>query len=401
LDSVAPVTEERQPDPLASVRDELAELERGSLRRNLREATGPAGARMRVDGAQVINFCSNNYLDLAGHHALRAAASLAAEHEGVGAGAARLIGGNFDGHRELERRLAVWKGTERALLFGSGYQANLGILGALAGPEDAIFSDRLNHASLVDGARLSRATVHVYPHNDLEELERDLRTARHHRRRIIVTESVFSMDGDIAAIAELGALARQYGALLVVDEAHAAGLLGPRGIGLAAGGGAHVQMGTLGKAFGGAGAYAAGAGDVIELLLNRARSFVFTTAPAPPAVAAAAAALELVASAEGDDRRRTLFANAAHLGAGLVRLGVRMPPSAPGHIVPIVVGESHAAVQLSERLFERGLFVQAIRPPTVPDRGARLRITVSSGHTREDIDCLLAALGDLLPGAPP
>jgi len=270
---------------------ELSGLERAGIHRRLRALASGMDTEVVLGGRRVLLLCSNNYLGLATHPAVRAAACAAIERWGCGAGSSRLVAGHFELHAELERKLAGWKATEAALLFPSGYQANLGAITTLVGRGDHVFSDALNHASIIDGCRLSRATVHVYPHRDVRTLEELLATTPRGSRRLIVTDSVFSMDGDRAPLTALAALAEQYHSWLMIDEAHAAGVLGARGSGLAeaegVGARVAVHMGTLGKALGGAGAYVAGSRALIELLVNRARSFVYTTGLAPPVVAAA------------------------------------------------------------------------------------------------------------------
>ena len=380
------------PDPLLGLRDELDDLRTRGLHRELRALGGAQDAEVELDGRRVINFCSNNYLGLANHPALRRAAEETMRAEGIGAGASRLIGGNLPVHRALEADLAAWKHTESALLFCSGYQANVGLLSALAGPGDAIYSDQLNHASLIDGARLSRASIHVYPHNDMAALERAIQGGSSARRRLIVTESVFSMDGDLAPLDDLVRIAERHGAILIVDEAHATGVLGPGGVGLARRAGVHVQMGTLSKALGAAGAYVAAPAVIVDYLLNRARSFVFSTAPAVPAMAAARAALALLGNSEGAARRDRLFAARDRLHAGLVRLGLCDPAGAPSHIIPLIVRDDRRAMDLSAQLLARGFFIQGIRPPTVPQGSARLRISLSATHSADDIDHLVMAV---------
>ncbi|MSP61502.1 MAG: 8-amino-7-oxononanoate synthase [Myxococcales bacterium] len=366
----------------------------------MRQISGPQAAELNVDGRPVINFSSNNYLGFADHPALRAVARAAMESDGFGAGASRLIVGNLAPHRALESRIAEWKGTDAALLFNSGYQANIGILSALLGPDDAVYSDQLNHASLIDGARLSRARIHVFPHRDLTALRDALRVGHAFRRRLVMTDSIFSMDGDRAPLPELVALAREHDALTLVDDAHAVGVLGEAGIGLCAGLPVDLQMGTLGKALGGFGAYVAGARPFIELLLQRARSFVFTTALPSPVAAFAGAAIDLTASPEGADRRARLANHCARFQAGLRALGLPTPAE-PSHIVPIVVGGARQTMALSEALLAAGVFAQGIRPPTVPEGTSRLRFALMATHTDAHIDAALGAIATLraeIPG---
>ena len=380
---------------LDSVRAELAELERTGLRRWLPATSGGNGTMLTIAGKSAVNFCSNNYLGLADHPVLVEAAAAAMAEGGVGAGAARLVTGNLPLHRQLEADLALWTGTKTALLFNSGYHANIGVLGALAGPHDAIYSDAFNHASIIDGCRLSRAAVHVYPHADIAALAHLLCGGRRFRRRIVVTESLFSMDGDQAPLAALRELSHAHGAFLVVDDAHAVGLLGPSGSGLCHGLGVDLQVGTLGKALGVFGAYAAGDSALIDLLLNRARSFIFTTALPVPVVAAARAALRVVRSGDGEVLRDRLARNATRLRAGLIELGLASPGGPALHLTRLVVGDPVRASALSQRLLDLGFFLQAIRPPTVPAGTSRLRLTLMATHTPAQIDALLAALSPM------
>ena len=385
-------------DPFETIFAELQAIEGAGLRRRLRAIDGPQRNEIVVDGRTAANFSSNNYLGLADHPALARAAAAATERSGFGAGASRLIVGNLQPHRALEARIAAWKGADAALLFNSGYQANVGLVSALAGPEDTVFSDALNHASLIDGCRLSRARVVVYRHADAGDLERKLRAEPPRRRLLIITDSVFSMDGDHAPLAEIAQLKRTYGALLAVDEAHAVGVHGPRGVGLCSGLDVDLQMGTLGKALGGFGAYIAARQPVIDLLANRARSFVFTTALPVPVVAAAHAAIDWLASDEGTARRARLSAVQARFHAGLTALGLASG-AAHSHIVPLRMrdGDPRHVMEASEALLSRGVFVQGIRPPTVPTGTARLRFALMATHTDAQLDLALSALADLRP----
>jgi 8-amino-7-oxononanoate synthase len=378
-------------DPLQSVRDELAELKEKGLRRRMRPIDGAQGAEIVVDGRRALNFSSNNYLGLADHPALAQAGLITAQKNGFGSGASRLIAGSLAPHRSLERKLAAFLQAESALLFNSGFLANLGIITGLCGPADEVFSDELNHASLIDGCRLSRAKISVYPHRDTPALERALRASTA-RRKLVVTDTVFSMDGDAAPVAEIVRLARSHGALVLCDEAHALGVLGPAGRGLGAGLEVDLVMGTLGKAFGGFGAFVAGAAPFIELLVHRARSFVFSTALPVTVPAAAEVALGLIEGPEGDLRRNQLRARCEQLHTGLRELGLR--PGPPSHIQPIFVrgGEPETAMEVSNTLLERGVFVQGIRPPTVPRGTSRLRLSLMSTHTAANIDTALRAL---------
>jgi 8-amino-7-oxononanoate synthase len=377
---------------------EVARLRRAGLERFLRPVDGAQDAHLVVNGRRVLSLCSNNYLGLANHPEVVEAAVAAAREVGVGAGASRLISGSMRLHHRLEERLAAFKQAEACLLFTSGYHANLGVIASLVGPEDAVFSDALNHASLIDGCRLSRAAVHVYPHNDLAALAERLATAPA-RRRLIVTDSIFSMDGDAAPLAAICALAEQHDAMVMVDEAHATGVCGPRGAGLVEALGLHqrvtVQMGTLGKALGTFGAYVAGSRALIDLLINTARTAIFTTALPPPVVAAAAAALTVVE--REPERRAALRRNAAQLRDGLLGLGYDVPGDTDSHILPVMVGDADATMALSAALLERGVFAHGIRPPTVPEHTARLRATVMATHDEADLAAALDAFAALAP----
>ena len=365
--------------------ERLEELESKGLRRRLRLIEGPQGPRVLLDGRPVLLLCSNNYLGLADHPRLRRAAADAALSLGTSAGASRLISGSMSIHAELEARLAEFKGTEAALLFGSGYLANTGAIAALAGRGEVVFSDELNHASIIDGCRLAGAETFVYRHADVEHLEWGIRRSAG-TAALIVTDGVFSMDGDIAPLEDLAALARRHDCRLMVDEAHATGCIGPGGRGSVAAAGlsgeVDVIVGTLGKALGGYGAYVCGSRRLADFLVNSARPFIFSTAPSPPAVAAASAAIELLV--ERPKRVERLRANSAALRAGLRSEGLE-PIGDETQIVPLVIGEADDAMALCERLLADGVFAQAIRPPTVPPGTCRLRLTVMATHRIADL----------------
>jgi 8-amino-7-oxononanoate synthase len=379
----------------SDIRQELQKLQSASLYRTLRSVSSDQGPVLIVDGREVLNFSSNNYLGIANHPDLAAAVKEAIDRYGCGSGASRLISGNMTPHEELEAKLADFKGTEAALVFNSGFQANTGILSTLAGEGDAIFSDELNHASIIDGCRLSRAKTIVYAHCNLERLEDGLRAATQYRRKLIVTESIFSMDGDEAPLAEIVELAERYGAAVMVDEAHATGLFGATGAGVVAklglGDRVLVQMGTLGKALGGFGAYVAGSAAVRELLINRCRSFIFTTSLPPAVMAMAIAAIDLVK--REPERREALWKNCRRLTTGLRALG--FPAESASPIVPVIIGDAGRCMRFSERLLERGVFAQGIRPPTVPSGTSRLRMTLMATHTAEQIDRALKTVKDV------
>ena len=368
--------------------DELQALRAQGLYRSMRVISGAQGSRVELDGRQVLLFCSNNYLGLADHPALKRAAVEGAAL-GAGSGASRLVSGTMDLHERLEARIAAFKGTEAALVFNSGYAANTGIISALVGRGDAIFSDRLNHASIVDGALLSRAGFHRYPHRDMDALERLLQEKGGKGRRLIVTDGVFSMDGDIAPLAKLVQLARRYDALVMVDDAHGSGVLGAtgRGSGELCGvlDGIDVHMGTLGKGFGSFGAYAATSATIRDYLVNKARSFIFSTSLPPAVLAASIAALELVDSPEGARLRERLAANTALFKARLAASGFDTMGSQT-QIVPIFVGPAKATMEFSGELLEQGLFVQGIRPPTVPAGSCRLRCTIMATHEPAELE---------------
>ena len=370
---------------MIDIQQRLDQLESDGLRRRLRLIEGPQGAQIVLDGRPVLLLCSNNYLGLADHPRLRHAASEAALSLGTSAGASRLISGSMSIHAELESRLADFEGTEAALLFGSGYLANTGTIAALARRGEVVFSDELNHASIIDGCRLAGAETFVYRHADTEHLEWGLRRAAG-GAALIATDGIFSMDGDIAPLAELAELSRRHGCRLLVDEAHATGSIGPGGRGSVAAAGltgeVDVIVGTLGKALGGYGAYVCGSAAMVDFLVNSARPFIFSTAPPPPAVAAAQAALELLA--ERPNLVDRLRENAAALRDGLRSEGLE-PIGSETQIVPLVVGEADDAMALCERLLAEGVFAQAIRPPTVPPGTCRLRLTTMATHRVADL----------------
>jgi 8-amino-7-oxononanoate synthase len=371
---------------MTDIADRLEELRERGLYRRLRLISGPQGTHVLLDGRSVLLLCSNNYLGLADHPLVPHAAAAAALHWGAGAGASRLISGNMAPHRRLEARLAEFKGYESALLFGSGYLANLGAIAALAGRGEVVFSDQLNHASIIDGCRLSRAETFVYRHGDVEHLAWGLGEA-HGRGSLIVTDGVFSMDGDIAPLEQLVRLARRHECRLMVDEAHATGSLGPGGRGSVAAAGlsdeVDVVIGTLGKALGSYGAYACANREIVDYLVNTARSFVFSTAPPPPAAAAALAALELL---ESEPRRvERLRANAATLRDAMASEGL-IAGGTETQIVPVQIGDAERTMELCELALERGVFAQGIRPPTVPAGSSRLRFTVMATHRADELE---------------
>jgi glycine C-acetyltransferase/8-amino-7-oxononanoate synthase len=369
----------------ADIAQRLEDLRDSGLYRRMRMVSGPQGPRVVLDGRPVLLLCSNNYLGLADHPRVREAAAEAAMRWGVGAGASRLVSGNMTVHRRLEERLLEWKGAGACLLFGSGYLANLGVVSALAGPGEVVFSDELNHASIVDGCRLARAETFVYDHGDTEHLAWGLREAEG-RGALIVTDGVFSMDGDVAPLPEIVELARRHDVRVVVDDAHGTGTIGPDGRGAVAEAGLEdevdVVIGTLGKALGSYGAYVCCAPTVSRYLVNAARSLIYSTAPPPPAVAGALAALDLLI--EQPRRVEKLQANARALRTELEREGFDVSGSET-QIVPIIVGDAGLAMQVCEAALAQGVFAQAIRPPTVPEGTSRLRLAVMASHTRSEL----------------
>lgn len=387
---------------------ELDTLERAGLRRTLRTVEHRRGAEIVLDGRPAVDFSSNDYLGLAGDERLASAATGMLQRNGTGAAAARLISGNHPVHAALEFELARFKRTEAALLFASGYAANIGAIPALVGRRDVIYADALNHASLIDAARLARAELRVFPHLHLASLERMLADdTERFRRRLIVVDGMFSMDGDLFPLDELLPLAREHGAWTYVDDAHATGVLGATGRGSAEHFGVEgqisVTMGTLGKALGTSGAFIAGSSTLVEYLLNRARAFVFTTG-SPPALAAAA--LEALAIVQREPwRRDALRDNARRLRRGLAAMGRPADGDASGYVVPVLLGGAEETMRVGRALRQRGFLVGAVRPPTVPMGTSRLRITLSAAHDASQIDALLDALretlqrGDELPGA--
>ena len=370
-------------------REELAELGRRGLLRSLEALTSPQGPVVRIGGQSLVNFSSNDYLGLAADPRIARALAAGLERWGVGAGASRLVVGDTEAHRRLEARLGAFEGTEAVLLLNGGYPGNLGLVQALVGRGDLVVSDAFNHASLVDGCRLSRAEIAVVPHRDVGAFDRALGRDGF-RRKLVVTDAVFSMDGDLAPLPELAEVCARAGAALLVDEAHATGVLGARGSGLceAAGVQPDVRMGTLGKALGGFGAYAATSRAVADLLVNRARSVVFSTTLPPALCEALVVAVDLV---ENDrELRPRLWRNVRRFVEGLQALG--LPAEARSAIVPVVLGTPGRALRAAGFLRERGFLVKPIRPPTVPEGTSRLRFALSAGHTEAQIDRALQAL---------
>jgi 8-amino-7-oxononanoate synthase len=386
---------------MPSLHDQLGgELDKArmeGLYRILRTVTSAQGRHIQLDGRELLNFSSNDYLALANDPVLKQAGAEAMEKYGVGAGASRLVSGNLQPYEDLERRLAAFKAKEAALVFGSGYAANVGTIAALVGERDVVILDKLDHASIIDGARQSGATIRVYPHKNLKKLEAILRQCGLFRRTLIVTETVFSMDGDLAPLVEIVELKEKYGAWLMIDEAHATGLYAKNRRGLAEATGVEnridVTLGTLSKALGCLGGFVVGSPVLIDFLRNRARSLIYSTALPPAVCAASAAAVDFVMSERGQERRDRLWRNVSLMKNGLSALGVQNESRSP--IIPIIIGDEAATVELSRKLYERGIFVPAIRFPTVPKGKARLRVTVTAAHEEPDIEQFLEKFGGL------
>ncbi len=376
---------------LSFITQELEALKQEGLFVTIRTMESPQGAWIVVDGKRVLNLCSNNYLGFCNDPALKEAAKKAIDEFGVGPGAVRTIAGTMKLHLELEQKLAEFKGTEAVISFQSGFCANLATIPALVGREDVIFSDELNHASIIDGCRLSRAEVIRYAHCDVDELKAKLKEHRHrYRRALIVTDGVFSMDGDIAPLPEIVKLAREYDAITMVDDAHGEGVLGRGGRGIVDHFGLHgevdIEVGTLSKAFGVVGGYVAGRAELCEYLRQRGRPFLFSSAVTPADVAACIAAVDILLQSE--ERVRRLWENACYFQNGLKALGFDIGKTQTP-ITPVMLGEAPLAQEFSRRLFEEGIFAQAIGYPTVPRGAARIRVMISAVHTKEDLDFAL------------
>jgi 8-amino-7-oxononanoate synthase len=378
---------------MTDIQARLDEIDELGLTRRMRLVSGPQGPRVVLDGKPVLLLCSNNYLGLADHPRVREAAADAAMRWGVGAGASRLVSGTMTIHRRLEDALAAFKDRQAALLYGSGYLANIGVVSALAGKDEVVFSDELNHASIIDGCRLARAETVVYRHNDVDHLAWCMQRAGH-RASVVVTDSVFSMDGDVAPLAEIVDLAQRHGVRTVVDEAHGTGCVGPGGRGAVADAGVgqevDVVVGTLGKALGAYGAFVACDAQMARFLTNTSRPLIFSTAPPPPAIAGALAALELLI--EQPRIVEKLQANADVMRTELAAEGFEVAGSTT-QIVPLIVGDATLAMRVCEAAIERGVFAQAIRPPTVPEGTSRLRLALMASHTKAELREAARALG--------
>jgi len=367
---------------------ELEDLKSQNLYRTLRTISRSDGRLIDIDGKQYLNFCSNNYLGLSNHPKVIEAAQIACKEFGAGAGASRLISGNLSIHEDLEKKIAKFKGREAAMVFPTGYMANLGTISSLVDENDTVIIDRLNHTSIIDACRLSKAKLQVYPHKDMAALEKILKRSTKFKKRLIVTDSVFSMDGDIAPLPEIAQLAKKYDAITMIDEAHATGVLGKTGRGaeehFGIEGQIDVIMGTLSKAVGSLGGFVAGSESLIDYLRNKARSFIYTTALPPASCAASIAALEII------ENEPELIEN---LRMNSRLLGSETP------IIPIIIGDLNKTMEISAKLFEKGILASGIRPPTVPKNECRIRLTVTALHTKEDIECLVSSLPEPIPAA--
>ena len=381
-------------DPLAYLGAELDALKDQGLYRRLRVLEDEQKPRTTVDHQTVVNLSSNNYLGLTTHPRLRERALDAIRRLGVGTGSVRTIAGTMELHMELERRIARFKKTEGAVVFQSGFAANAGTVSAILGKEDLILSDELNHASIIDGARLSRAAIKVFPHRDVDALRRLLEETKDVKRRLVITDGVFSMDGDVAPLRDIAAAAREHGAIMMVDDAHASGVLGRAGRGTVdhfdIHGQVDIQVGTLSKAIGVLGGYVCGSSSLIDYLCHRARPFLFSTSHPPAVAAACLAAFDVLE--EEPERIERLWSNTKHFKAGLAKLGFNTGISETP-ITPIIVGEADMAMRFSDRLFERGVFAQGIGFPTVAKGKARLRTIVTATHTEAELDQALDILG--------
>jgi glycine C-acetyltransferase len=379
-------------DPLAYLSTELASLKSQGLYRRLRILEDEQKAHTSFDGRSVVNLSSNNYLGLTTHPRLRERALEATRRLGVGSGSVRTIAGTLDIHMELERRLAEFKKTEAVVVFQSGFAANAGTVAAILGREDVIVSDELNHASIIDGARLSRAEIKVFPHRDAAAARKILQDLPAERRKLLITDGVFSMDGDLGALPELCALAEEFGCIMMVDDAHASGVFGANGRGTIDHFGLHgrvdIQVGTLSKAIGALGGYVAGSRALIEFLYHRARPFLFSTSHPPAVTAACIAAIDVLL--EEPELIERLWQNTAFFKSGLEQLGFNTGAS-ESPITPVIAGDGALAMKLSDRLFEEGVFAQGIAFPTVPRGKARVRTIVTATHTREDLQFALDA----------
>ncbi len=370
---------------LEFLNQEIESLKSAGLYRQLRCIEKINGSRITIDGKEHLLFCSNNYLGLANHPKIIQKSIEIIKEFGFGAGASRLIAGNTIIHEELERRIAKFKGREAAIIFPTGYMANLGTITSLVNEKDTVIIDRLNHASIIDACRLSKAKLQVYPHKDMKALEKILQRSDKYKKRLIVTDSVFSMDGDRAPLLRIVDLAKKYDAISMIDEAHVVGKGSGEGIG--------IVMGTLSKALGSLGGFVAGSHELIDYLKNKARSFIYTTALPPAACAAALAALDIIE--EDGSLIAKLQSNSKSLRTKLKQLGLNTMESET-QIIPILIENANQTMAISQGLFDRGIFISGIRPPTVPKGQSRLRITVTANHSKEDLEWLVSSLQELI-----
>ncbi len=377
------------------VREELEELQKRNLYRKLRTISSPASSRVILDGKEVVNFSSNNYLGLASRKDVVELTQKGLELFGAGSSASRLIAGNFSIHEEAEEVLARFKGKEASLIFSTGYMANLSLLTSLSDENTEIFSDQLNHASIIDGCRLSKASISVYRHRDLDHLEHLVKRSRK-KRKIVITDGVFSMDGDIAPLGGIADICERYGCIFIVDDAHGTGVLGEKGRGTTFYKGVNdrvdIIMGTLGKAMGLFGAFVASSKAIRELLINKARPFIYTTS-LPPSIAYATKGVISIIE-RSDDLRKELHEKASFVREGIKKLGFSTLDSET-QIIPVVVGDERKTMELSKGLLERGFFAHGIRPPTVPNGTSRLRVSIMADHRWEDLEGFLEALRDV------
>ncbi len=375
------------------IKQELTNLRNNALYRTLKTIDGSQSKKVIIDGKEYLSFCSNNYLDIANHPAITAAVIDAVKKYGWGAGASMLVSGNMTLHKQLEKEIAQFKKTEDSIVFPTGFMANVGTISSIVGNGDLIISDRLNHASIVEGSKLSKATFRVYAHCDIVRLEKILKRAKGFRRILIVTDSVFSMDGDIAPLKEIFPIAEEYNAMVMVDEAHATGVFGESGRGVLESLGlehkADIVMGTLSKAVGGMGGFVCGNHDLVNYLRNKAKSFIYTTALPPAVCAAALAGLKLIKKSA--ELRTSLWKNINYFRERLNERKINCGNS-QGPIIPIIIGDLEKTNHIAEILFENGILAPAIRPPTVPRGSSRIRVTIMSSHTKEDIDKFITIL---------
>ncbi len=360
---------------------ELKQLKKDGLFRELKTIEKIEGSKITINGKELVNFCSNNYLGLTDHPKIVAAAVTATKQYGTGAQASRLVCGNTVLHDALEQKIAKFKKTEAAIVFPTGYMANIGVITSLVDENDTVIIDRLNHASIIDACRLSKAKLQVYKHRDLLSLEAVLKKSAKFRRKLIVTDSVFSMDGDIAPIMDIVTLGKKYDAMVMADDAHATGVLEYEGK-------PDIIMGTLSKAIGSLGGFVAGSKELIEYLRNKARTFIYTTALPASVCAASIVAFDVIE--DEPEIKKRLWENISYLKSKISKLKTET------QITPIIIGDAKKTMDLSQKLFDRGIFLSGIRPPTVPEGESRLRLTITAKHTKEDLNCLVSSLQELI-----